>query len=86
MSSVVLTGNSSAVIPTMTEPRRCYALPNQDIDPNLWLAVWSWAHSHHLESELHLARIRIWIPSALESEFVLRYSEVVYRVPEQDYI
>ena len=78
--------DSYHAVPTITEPSRCYAIPNQGVDHDVWTSAWSWADRNRVSCELHLARIRFWIPERLESEFVLRYSEVCYRVPEEDYI
>ena len=86
MSCSMPATNSYHAVPTETEPMRCYALPNQGIDHDLWTSAWSWADRLRLPAEVHLARIRIWVPERYESEFILRYSDVVYRVPEEDYI
>lgn len=80
------TTNSYHAVPTITEPSRCYAIPNQGVDHDVWTSAWRWAERHRLCAEVHLARIRFWIPKRLETEFVLRYGDLCYRVYEEDYI
>jgi len=72
---------------TVQEPMRCYGILNEHLDHGGHLA-WAWAQCHNLPMEAHLNRCRYWIPtaSALESEFVLRYTAIIHRVPEEDYV
>ena len=72
---------------TVQEPMRCYGILNTDLDSGGHHA-WSWAQTHKLPTEVHLNRCRYWIPTAstLESEFVLRYTAIIHRVPEEDYV
>ena len=65
----------------------CYGILNQDLDHG-GHSAWSWAHNNNVPCEVHLNRCRYWLPiaSALESEFVLRYAEIIHRVPEEDYV
>jgi len=72
---------------TVHSPMHCYGILNTDLDHGGSLA-WSWAQSHKLPTEAHLNRCRYWLPvgSALEAEFVLRYTDIIHRVPEEDYI
>ena len=68
------------------EPMRCYGILNSDLDSGGHHA-WSWAQTNKLVTEAHLNRCRYWLPvgSSLESEFVLRYAEIIHRVPEEDH-
>ncbi len=86
MSSTVPGRNSYHAVPTITEPSRCWAIPNQGIDHDLWTSAWRWADRNKICCEVHLARLRFWIPERLETEWILRYSAYTYRVPEEDYI
>ncbi len=86
MSSAMQSRNGYHAIPTITEPCRCYAIPNQGIDHDLWTSAWRWADRNRVCCEVHLARLRFWIPERLETEWLLRYGDTVYRVPEHDYI
>jgi hypothetical protein len=63
----------------------CYGILNQHIDQGGSSAI-DWARTNNIRCELHLNRCRYWIPSAsaLESEFVLRYSTILHRVPDYD--
>ena len=63
----------------------CYGILTQHIDHGGGSAI-AWARANDIRVELHLNRCRYWIPiaSALESEFVLRYSAIAHRVPEHD--
>lgn len=72
---------------TVQTPMRCYGILNEHLDP-LGHSAWMWAQTHNLPTEAHLNRCRYWLPtdSALESEFVLRYWEIIHRVPQEDYI
>jgi len=72
---------------TVQEPMRCYGILNEHLDHGGHLA-WAWAQANNLPQEVHLNRCRYWIPtaSALESEFVLRYTAIIHRVPEEDYV
>jgi len=72
---------------TVQEPMRCYGILNSYLDSG-GHAAWMWVQSQGLPTEAHLNRCRYWIPtdSALESEFVLRYSSIIHRVPEEDYV
>ena len=72
---------------TVQTPMRCYGILNTDLDSGGHHA-WSWAHAHKLPTEAHLNRCRYWLPtdSKLESELVLRYWDIIHRVPEEDYI
>jgi hypothetical protein len=64
---------------------RCYGILNSDLDVG-GSSAWTWAHVNRIQQEAHLNRCRYWLPinSALESEFVLRYSSIIHRVPEED--
>ena len=64
----------------------CYGILNQDLDHG-GSSAWTWAQTHHIQREAHLNRCRYWlvVGSQLESEFLLRYSEIAHRVPEEDY-
>lgn len=86
MFSPMHTPNSHTIVPTITEPCRCYGIANQGTDWDLWTSAWSWADRNRLPAEIHLARIRFWIPHRLETEWLLRYGEVAHRVAEEDYI
>ena len=72
---------------TIQTPMRCYGILNGDLDRG-GHSAWTWAQSHKLPTEAHLNRCRYWLPtdSALESEFLLRYTEIIHRVPQEDYI
>jgi hypothetical protein len=72
---------------TIQTPMRCYGILNSDLDP-LGHAAWTWAQTQGLPAEAHLNCCRYWLPtdSALESEFLLRYTEIIHRVPQEDYI
>ena len=63
----------------------CYGILNQHIDLGAGSAI-DWARHNRIRCEIHLNRCRYWIPraSALESEFVLRFSHIAHRVPEHD--
>lgn len=86
MFSPMSTPNSHLAVPTLTEPARCYGILNQGTDYDLWTSAWSWADRNQVCAEVHLARIRYWIPERLETEWLLRYGEVCHRVAEEDYI
>ena len=64
----------------------CYGILNQDLALG-GSAAWTWAQDHSIQREAHLNRCRYWLPrdSSLESEFVLRYTSIIHRVPEEDY-
>ena len=66
---------------------RCYGILNSDLDSG-GHAAWRWAQHNGIQYEAHLNRCRYWLPkgSALESEFVLRYTAIIHRVPEEDYV
>ena len=72
---------------TVQTPMRCYGILNSDLDHG-GHSAWSWAQHRNLPTEAHLNRCRYWIPTAstLESEFVLRYWDIIHRVPEEDYV
>jgi hypothetical protein len=72
---------------TVQTPMRCYGILNSDLDSGGHHA-WMWAQSRNLPTEAHLNRCRYWIPtdSKLESEFVLRYTSIIHRVPEEDHV
>jgi hypothetical protein len=63
----------------------CYGILNEDLDLGGSSAI-DWARNNRIRCEPHLNRCRYWLPisSALESEFVLRFSSVIHRVPEKD--
>jgi hypothetical protein len=63
----------------------CYGILNQDLAQG-GHAAWRWAYDNHIPCEVHLNRCRYWLPvgSKLESEFVLRYAEIIHRVPDYD--
>ena len=65
----------------------CYGVLNSLLDQG-GSTAWTWAQTHHIQREAHLNRCRYWLPrgSALESEFVLRYTSIIHRVPEEDYV
>ena len=65
----------------------CYGVLNSFIDQG-GESAWTWAACNNIQAEVHLNRCRYWLPigSALESEFVLRYTEIIHRVPEEDYV
>lgn len=65
---------------------RCYGISNSDLDAG-GTAAWRWAQAHHIECQAHLNRCVYWlaIGSALEFQFVLRYSAIAHRVPQEDY-
>ena len=64
---------------------RCYGILNQDLLQG-GSSAWRWAQTNRIPCEAHLNRCRYWLPrdSALESEFVLRYTSILHRVPEED--
>jgi len=64
----------------------CYGILNSDLDSGGQHAF-AWAQTHNLPMEAHLNRCRYWLPrgSKLEAEFVLRYLDIIHRVPEEDY-
>jgi hypothetical protein len=70
-----------------SQPMRCYGILNSDLDSGGSYA-WTWARVNHIQREAHLNRCRYWfvVGSSLESEFVLRYTEIAFRVPEEDYV
>lgn len=86
MSSRMSTTDRYHAVPTITEPSRCYAIPNQGVDHDVWTSAWSWADRNRLCCEVHLARIRFWIPERLLTEWLLRYGDISHRVAEEDYI
>ena len=86
MPSTMPAQNSHSTQPTITEPARCYAIPNYEINYDLWSSAWSWHQRNSLCAEVHIMRIRYWIPERLEAEFLLRYGDTAYRVPEEDYV
>ena len=63
----------------------CYGILTEHIDSGGSSAI-DWARHNHIRCELHLNRCRYWLPtdSALESEFVLRWTSIIHRVPEHD--
>ena len=65
----------------------CYGILNSYLDHG-GHAAWTWAQHNGIPYEAHLNRCRYWLPkgSALESEFVLRYTAIIHRVPEEDYV
>ena len=65
----------------------CYGILNSHLDQS-GSSAWTWAQQNGIQQEAHLNRCRYWLPvgSKLESEFVLRYWEIVHRVPEEDYV
>jgi len=65
----------------------CYAILNSDLAQG-GSSAWTWAHNNRIQREAHLNRCRYWLPvgSKLESEFVLRYTEIAFRVPEEDVV
>ena len=65
----------------------CYGILNSDLDVG-GSSAWTWAQTHRIQREAHLNRCRYWLPiaSSLESEFVLRYAEIIHRVPEEDHV
>ena len=65
----------------------CYGILNQDLALG-GSAAWTWARENRIQREAHLNRCRYWLPrdSALESEFVLRYTSIIHRVPEEDHV
>ena len=65
----------------------CYGILNSDLDSG-GSSAWRWAHNNRIQSEAHLNRCRYWLPvgSQLESEFVLRYADIIHRVPEEDMV
>jgi hypothetical protein len=76
-----------AAFASNSQPMHCYGILNQDLDHG-GSSAWTWAHVNRIPQEAHLNRCRYWLPvgSALEAEFVLRYTEIIHRVPEEDYI
>ena len=65
----------------------CYGILNSLLDQG-GSSAWTWARENRIQQEAHLNRCRYWLPkgSALESEFVLRYTSIIHRVPEEDYV
>jgi hypothetical protein len=65
----------------------CYGILNSDLDHG-GSHAWSWAACNRIQAEAHLNRCRYWfvVGSSLESEFVLRYTEIAFRVPEEDHV
>ena len=65
----------------------CYAILNSDLDHG-GHSAWTWARVNRIPREAHLNRCRYWLPmdSKLEAEFVLRYTEIIHRVPQEDYV
>jgi hypothetical protein len=63
----------------------CYGVLNSLLDQGGGQAI-DWASHNLIRCELHLNRCRYWLPrgSALESEFLLRFSTITHRVPEYD--
>lgn len=86
MFSPMHTPNSHAIVPTITEPCRCYAITYSLMDWEAYSSAWSWAHRRGVVAEVHMARLKFWIPEAVETEFLLRYGDYSYRVPKDDYI
>lgn len=72
---------------TVQKPMRCYGILNTDLDHG-GSSAWTWAQQNRIPAEAHLNRCRYWIPtdSQLESEFLLRYWEIIHRVPQEDYV
>ena len=70
---------------TVQNPMHCYGVLNNYLDHG-GHSAWMWACNNNIQCEAHLNRCRYWLPkdSALESEFVLRYAEIIHRVPEHD--
>jgi hypothetical protein len=64
----------------------CYGVLNSDLDHG-GSSAWTWAYNNNIQQEAHLNRCRYWLHagSSLESEFVLRFSTILHRVPEEDY-
>jgi hypothetical protein len=65
----------------------CYGILNSDLDVG-GSHAWTWARENRIQREAHLNRCRYWfvVGSSLELEFVLRYWEIIHRVPEEDYV
>jgi len=65
----------------------CYGILNSDLKSG-GQSAWTWAQHNGIPYEAHLNRCRYWLPvgSSLESEFVLRYADIIHRVPEEDYV
>ncbi len=70
-----------------SQPMHCYGILNSDLDSG-GSHAWTWARENRIQREAHLNRCRYWfvVGSSLESEFVLRYWEIAFRVPEEDYV
>ncbi len=70
-----------------SQPMHCYGILNTDLDVG-GSHAWTWARENRIQREAHLNRCRYWftVGSSLESEFVLRYWEIAFRVPEEDYV
>ena len=68
-------------------PMRCYGILNSDLDSG-GSHAWTWARENRIQREAHLNRCRYWLPkeSSLESEFLLRYTLIAFRVPEEDHV
>jgi len=68
-------------------PMHCYGILNSDLESG-GSSAWTWAQQNNIQYEAHLNRCRYWLPvgSSLESEFVLRYTSILHRVPEEDYV
>ena len=66
---------------------RCYSILNQDLAQG-GSSAWTWAQHNGIQYEAHLNRCRYWLPvgSALESEFLLRYTSIIHCVPQEDYV
>jgi hypothetical protein len=65
----------------------CYGILNQDLDSG-GSSAWTWAYDNNIPCEVHLNRFRYWLPvgSSLESEFVLRFTSIIHRVPQEDMV
>lgn len=65
---------------------RCYAILNSNLHTG-GTAAWSWAQDKDIQRQVHLNRCVYWlaIGSQLEFQFVLRYSAITHRVPQEDY-
>ena len=68
-------------------PMRCYGILNSDLDSG-GSHAWTWARENRIQREAHLNRCRYWLPheSSLESELLLRYTLIAFRVPEEDLV
>ena len=76
-----------AAFASNSQPMHCYGILNSDLDHG-GSSAWTWAQQNNIQYEAHLNRCRYWLPvgSALESEFVLRYTSIIHRVPEEDLV